>query len=146
LDIQYERLLKACHVLDCERQDFNSIDVIILQLVTRKHDIFLKRLDLLFIDTRVLGTSLINKKSILLIDFVILRNVFNNPYNAFHPIYFSWSLENDELDVPYLLCIVVSFLQRLKDSRLHVFQFWALNDRVGWGCIFLGNAQQTELQ
>jgi hypothetical protein len=120
--------------------------VIILQLVTRKHDIFLKRLDLLFIDTRVLGTSLINKKSILLIDFVILRNVFNNPYNAFHPIYFSWSLENDELDVPYLLCIVVSFLQRLKDSRLHVFQFWALNDRVGWGCIFLGNAQQTELQ
>jgi hypothetical protein len=107
LDIQYERLLKACHVLDCERQDFNSIDVIILQLVTRKHDIFLKRLDLLFIDTRVLGTSLINKKSILLIDFVILRNVFNNPYNAFHPIYFSWSLENDELDVTYLLCIVV---------------------------------------
>jgi hypothetical protein len=89
-------------------------------------------------------STLANKFNTLLIDSITSRNILNNPYNAFHPIFFSSNLENKKLGVPYLLCVVMPFLHRLKDFRRLVHQFQALNDRVVWKCLLLGDAKLME--
>jgi hypothetical protein len=78
--------------------------------ITRKCDILLKRLEQLFSDMKALGSALANKENILLFDSITSRNILNNPYNAFHPIHFSWNSKNDKPSVLYLLRVSMPIL------------------------------------
>jgi hypothetical protein len=137
MEAQYNRFMRACPSLaqNLDRPKFarHWCDMSTsINPRTEKADIALKGLSRLFDDTRVLGSIHANKDNTLLIDPFPRTCVLNDPYNGFYPNLFVWNSENGEMGLPYLLQVVQPFLQRMKDSGRPVYQFCALNDRVGW--------------
>jgi hypothetical protein len=121
MEAQYDRLMRECPSLaqNPDRPKFarHWCDMSTsINPRTGKADIALKRLSRLFDDTRALRSTHANKDNTLLIDPFLRTCVLNDPYNGFHPNLFTWNSENGETGLPYLLRVVQSFLQRMKDS------------------------------
>ena len=123
LEPQYQKLLEVCLALGenqatlgrrwCDQSSY-------LNLITRKYDNYLKRLDRVLTDT------------------LAYRNVLNNPFSAYHPTMYHRKSKEEERDslVSYLRHSVQPFLQGLLDFGKTAPQYCAQNDRHGWRRLF----------
>ena len=121
LEPQYEELLKVCPALgeNCPRFGRWWCDQsTYVNLIIRKQDRYLKRLNRLLTDRRCLAEYCHLKDYFLIVDPLLYRNVFNNPYSAYHPTMYHRQSKSDEFDaeIPYFRSAVQPFLQRLLDS------------------------------
>ena len=122
LEPQYEELLKACPALgeNCPRYGRRWCDQsTYVNPITMKQDCYLKRLNRLLTDKRCLAKYCHLKDYFLIIDPLSYRNIFNNPYNAYHLTMYHRQSKSKEFDVkiPYFQHAVQPFLQGLLDSR-----------------------------
>ena len=121
LDPQYEELLKACPALGENRLRFGRRwcdQFTYVNLITRKQDCYLKRLNRLLMDKRCLAEYCHLKDYFLIVDLLLYWNVLINPYNAYHPTMYHRQTKSNEFDakIPYFRHAVQPFLQGLLDS------------------------------
>ena len=121
LEPQYQKLLEVCPALGenratlgrrwCDQSSY-------LNLITKRYDNYLKRLDRVLMDMRCLGEYCHLRDEFLLVDPLAYRNVLNNPFNAYHPTMYHRKSKEEERDapVPYLRHSVQPFFQGLLDS------------------------------
>ena len=138
---QNERLLQACPALGENRTTLGRRwcdQSTYLNLVTRKYDNYLKRLDRVLTDKRCLGEYCHLRDYFLLVDPLAYRNVLNNLFSTYHPTMYHRKSKEDERDapIPYFCHAVQPFLQGLLDSGRTVPQYCAQNDRYGWQRLF----------
>ena len=144
LEPQYQKLLEVCPTLDenratlgrrwCDKSSY-------LNLIIRKYNNYLKRLDRVLTDSLCLVKYCHLRDDFLLVDPLAYRNVLNNPFRAYHPTIYHRKSKEEECDspIPYFRHSVQPFLQELLDSGKIVPQNCAQNDRHGWPRLFLGD-------
>ena len=130
LEPQYQKLLEVCPALDenrttlgrrwCDQSSY-------LNLITRKYDNYLKRLDRVLMDTRCLGEYCHLRDDFLLVDPLAYGNVLNNLFSAYHPTMYHRKSKEEERDtpIPYFRHYAQPFLQGLLDSGKTVPQYCA---------------------
>ena len=129
LEPQYEELLKACPALgeNCPRFDRHWCDQsTYVNLITKKQDNYLKRLNRLLMNKRCLAEYCHLKDYFLILDPLA--------YIAYHPTmyYRQTKLEEFDAKISYFRHAIQSFLQGLLESGRIVPQYCAENDQCGW--------------
>ena len=121
LEPEYQKLLEVCPALGenwatlgrkwCDQSSY-------LNLINRKHDNYLKRLDRVLTDMRCLGEYCRLQDDFLLVDPLAYRNVLNNPFSVYRPTMYHRKSKEEERDapIPYFRHFVQPFLQGLLDS------------------------------
>ena len=148
LEPQYEELLKACPMLSENRPRFGrhwcnqSTHV---NLITGKHDNYLKRLNRVLTNKRCLAKYCHLKDYFLIVDPLAYNNVLNNPYSTYHPtLYYRQTKSNAfDAEIPYFWHAVQPFLEKLLKSRKIVPQYCAENDQCGWRRLFPEDKKYT---
>ena len=115
LEPQYKELLKAFYALGENRPRFGRCwcdQSTYVNLITRKQDCYLKRLNRLLIDKRCLAKYCHLKDYFLIVDPLSYQNVLNNLYSAYHPTMYHRQTKSDEFDaeIPYFRHAVQPFL------------------------------------
>ena len=80
----------------------------------------MKPLACLLGDSMGLGGRCATMENTLLVDDSSNKNVLNDPYNAVHPVIFTYFIEKITKKKPYLVRQLWPFLKGLKDSGLSV--------------------------
>jgi hypothetical protein len=81
---------------------------------------FLKRIARLLGDSMGLGGRGATPENTLIVDDTPYKNILNDPYNAVHPVTFTYFMEKSTKKRPYLTYQLWPFLKGLKESGLLV--------------------------
>jgi hypothetical protein len=112
------------HVLelgkDCPRFAQNWCDVSTYIDPNVERSFFLKRNTRLLGDSMGLGGRGATVENTLLVDDSSYKNVLNDPYNAVHPVTFTYFTKKNTKKRPYLTYQLWPFLKGLKESGLPV--------------------------
>ena len=75
----------------------------------------------------------------LLVDDLSYKNVLNDPYNAVHPLTFSYFIKKNIKKKPYLINQLWPFFKGLKNSGLPIPMYCKEHNLFGSRQLFLGN-------
>jgi hypothetical protein len=100
---------------------------------------FLKCLARLLGDSMDLAGRGATVENTLLVDDSPYKNVLNNPYNAVHPLTFSYFMEKSTKKKPYFINQLWPFLKALKDSGLSIPMYCREHSLFGSRQLFPGD-------
>jgi hypothetical protein len=102
---------------------------------------FLKRISCLLGDSMSLGGRGATAENALLMDDTPYKNVLNDPYNAVHPLTFTYFMEKNSKKRPYLTYQLWPFLKGLKESGLSIPVYCRQNSLFGSRRLFPGDEE-----
>jgi hypothetical protein len=102
---------------------------------------FLKRIARLLGDSMGLGGRGATPENTLLVDDTPYKNVLNDPYNAVHPMTFTYFMEKSTKKRPYLTYQLWPFLKGLKESGLPVPLYCRQHSLFGSMRLFPGDEE-----
>jgi hypothetical protein len=102
---------------------------------------FLKRLARLLGDSMGLAGWDATAENTLLVDDSPYKNALNDPYNAVHPVTFTYFMEKNTKKKPYLIYQLWPFLKDLKDSGLSVPMYCREHNLLGSRQLFPGDEE-----
>jgi hypothetical protein len=107
----------------------------------KERPFFLKRISRLLGDSMGLGGLGATVKNTLLVDDTPYKNVLNDPYNAVHPLTFTYFTAKNTKKRPYLTYQLWPFLKGLKESGLPLPVYCRQNSLVGSRQLFPGDKE-----
>jgi hypothetical protein len=127
---------------DCPRFAQNWCDVSTYTDPSNKdRPFFLRRISRLLGDSLGLGGRGSIAENTLLVDDTPYKNVLNNPYNAVHPLTFTYFMEKNSKKRPYLTYQLWPFLKGLKESGLPIPVYCRQNSLFGSTRLFPGDEE-----
>jgi hypothetical protein len=127
---------------DCPRFAQNWCDVSTYTNPNNKERLFfLKRISHLLEDSMGLGGRGATAENTLLVDDTPYKTVLNDPYNAIHPLTFTYFTEKNTKKRPYLTYQLWPFLKGLKESGLPVPVHCRQNSLFGSTRLFPGDEE-----
>jgi hypothetical protein len=127
---------------DCPRFAQNWCDVSTYTDPSNKdRPFFLKLISRLLGDSLGLGGRGATTENTLLVDDTSYKNVLNDPYNAVHPLTFTYFTEKNSKKRPYLTYQLWPFLKNLKESGLPVPVYCRQNSLFGSTRLFPGDEE-----
>jgi hypothetical protein len=107
----------------------------------KERPFFLKRISRLLGDSMGLGGRGATVKNTLLVDDTPYKNVLNDPYNAVHPLTFTYFTAKNTKKRPYLTYQLWPFLKGLKESGLPLPVYCRQNSLFGSRQLFPGDKE-----
>ena len=89
-----------------------------LNLITHKHDNYLKRLSRILTNKRCFGKLHHMRDYFPIVDLLAYHNLLNNPYSVYHPNMYHRQAKKEEFkaEIPYFHHAIQPFLLGLLDS------------------------------